>query len=133
MSTFFTYFENTYVGLKHRNGKIKPPLFEVDMWCMFHVLNENTSTTNNSLEAFNGNFNKSQPGTQTIYTAIQGFQREVEYTEIKLKELTEGTYKETHVKRKQLRDEKYRKIREQMLKYDNTNVLEYLTDMINIM
>ena len=56
-----------------------------------------------------------------------------EYTEIKLKELTEGTYKETHVKRKQLRDEKYRKIREQMLKYDNTNVLEYLTDMINIM
>ena len=44
---------------------------------------------NNSLEAFNGNFNQCQPGPQTIYTALEGFKREVEFTTIQEKK-TEG-------------------------------------------
>ena len=62
----FTYFETTYIGKKARNGRVKRPVFPIDMWCMFLVVNKHTSTTNNSLEAFNGNFNQCQPGPQTI-------------------------------------------------------------------
>ena len=73
------------------------------MWSMFHVVKKHTSTTNNSLEAFNGNFNQCQPGHQTIYSALEGFKREVEFTEIKHSELTSGKFSEPQAKRKNLK------------------------------
>ena len=77
--------------------------FSIDMWSMFHVVKKHTSTTNNSLEAFNGNFNQCQPGHQTIYSALEGFKREVEFTEIKHSELTSGKFSEPQTKRKNLK------------------------------
>ena len=104
MSSFFTYFEATYTGKKARNGRVNQPVFPIDMCCMFHVVDEHTSTTNNSLQAFNGNFNQCQPATQTIFTALEGSKREVEFTKIKHGELTSGEYSEPQSKSKKLKD-----------------------------
>ena len=123
MSSFFTYFEATYIGKKARNGRVKRPLFPIDMWSMFYVLKKHTSTTNNSLEAFNGNFNECQPGHQTIYSALEGFKREVEFTEIKHSELTSGKFSEPQAKRKKLKDEKYNEI---------TLIMSYMEKLIEV-
>ena len=80
---------------------MRPPAFSTDMRCMYHHIINETPFTNNSLEAFNGNFNKSQIGPQTVYTCIKGFKRKV--TEIKLRELTGGLYPGDNITRKLLK------------------------------
>ena len=132
MNTFCNYFENTYVGKRYKNGKIKPPTFSVDLWNMFHVTNNKCTNTNNSLEAFNANFNGAQKGPQTIYTVIKGFIREVEYTEIKHGEISFGKYKEEHSGRKQEKYSRDEDLRNVMAKYNNENVLDYLRSIVII-
>ena len=98
-----------YIGTKTRNGGMRPPAFSTDMWCMYHHIINETPFTNNSLEAFNGNFNKSQIGPQTVYTCIKGFKREVEITKIILRELTGGLYPGDNITRKLLKKNKCKK------------------------
>ena len=126
----FTYFETTYIGKKARNGRVKRPVFPIDMWCMFHIVNEHT--TNNSLVAYNGNFYQCQPGPQMIYTALEGFKREVEITEIKHGELTSGEFSEPQSKRKKLKDEKYDEIILIMSTFCNENVMSYMDKLVEV-
>ena len=97
---------------------------------MFHIVNEHT--TNNSLVAYNGNFYQCQPGPQMIYTALEGFKREVEITEIKHGELTSGEFSEPQSKRTTLKDEKYDEIILIMSTFCNENVMSYMDKLVEV-
>ena len=60
---------------------------------MIPVKNDNMCTTNNGIESLNGHFNSAQIEPQTIYSVIKGFQRDVEYSELILQEISAGTYR----------------------------------------
>ena len=100
---------------------------------MFHVLNEMIPNTNNSLEAFNGNLNGAQVGPQTLYTVIKGFRREVEYTEIKHKEIISGKYKEEHAGRKKMKMTRDTDLSSIMAEFNNEKVDQLLKSIINLL
>ena len=96
---FMKYFEDTYVGGQARRGR-KPPMFAHETWNIFHTLQANKPSTNNSIEQLNREWNFNQKGKQTVYTAIKGFRREVLFSDVKHSELLNGTYIEPNPGRK---------------------------------
>jgi hypothetical protein len=50
------YFEDTYIGRFRRNVPRRPPMFNIDLWNMFHRSDDELPRTNNSVEGWHRAF-----------------------------------------------------------------------------
>ena len=99
LKVFMNYLVKYYIGKpwagKARKRGRHAPVFAINHWNIFHEYMGELPATNNSLEQLNGEFNKNQPGSQTIYSFIEGINRELQFAIVKRREIDSGVY-QTH-------------------------------------
>lgn len=76
MKDFYNYFQTTYIGKLLENGDRIQPKFTG--WNKFRAVQDSLPLTNNCVEAWNGNWNRSQEGTPVLSSVVAGFCREDE-------------------------------------------------------
>ena len=91
---FIEYFTNTYIGKPKRRGRHIPP-FPHDTWNVFHEHMLNLPTTNNGIEQLNSQINANSPGKTTVYTIVKLIEKEFSYSEVKKREILEGTIRDS--------------------------------------
>ena len=67
---FLSYFEHTYIGVVRGRGATRRraiPLFPIDMWNFYSLVQNNTPRTNNAQEGFHSAFNRTLPVAVTLY------------------------------------------------------------------
>jgi len=50
------YFEGTYIGRFRRNAPRRPPMFQIELWDMFHRTHDELPRTSNSVEGWHRSF-----------------------------------------------------------------------------
>ena len=74
---FFDYFVKTYIGRRAgRKGARRQPMFAHKMWSAFDQIKNGLATTNNAQEASNGVWNDNADTNKSLWSVINGFQRE---------------------------------------------------------
>ena len=56
MDDLLDYFEETYIGRYHRNVELRPPLFVLNLWNMFHRTFDELPRTNNHVQGWHCSF-----------------------------------------------------------------------------
>ena len=76
MDKYVEYYHDNYIRKISRNGRVGKPLFAHELWNQFDNVMKSIPTTNNSVEAWNGAWNCSQPSNPSLWTTIDGFRWE---------------------------------------------------------
>ena len=56
MDGLLDYFEDTFIGRYRRNAPRRPPMFQLNLWNMFHRTDDELPRTNNSVEGWHRSF-----------------------------------------------------------------------------
>jgi len=74
---FFDYFVKTYIGRRAgRAGARRQPMFAHKQWSAYDQILNGQATTNNAQEASNGVWNDNSDTNKSLWSVINGFQRE---------------------------------------------------------
>ena len=86
MDRFIDYFLDTYLGKIGRSGFRSTPLIHPKTWSQFNQVLEDSPTTNNAAEAWNGAWTSSVQTNASLWTVIEAFKREEAISITKWKE-----------------------------------------------
>ena len=74
---YIDYYERTYVGRKAgRTGNRRSPMYKPELWSVFEEVLVGQPTTNNSMEAFNAQWNSMKLPSDNFWSVLEGFKRE---------------------------------------------------------
>ena len=74
---YIDYYERTYVGRKSgRTGSRRSPVYKPDLWSVYGEVLVGNPTTNNSMEAFNAQWNAMKLPSDNFWSVLEGFKRE---------------------------------------------------------
>ena len=129
------YVPKTFIAIRTRRtrNKVEPPMFPHHLWNKFNDLNNDEILTNNSVEAWNLQWQKSLRRNPTIWDVIGGIRREAGLSEILLKEINEGTIRSNKTCRSTLNITKVCKMKEIMKSFTLLNCKEYLKKIIPLL
>ena len=81
---YLSYVENTFIGkVNGRSGMRKNPRFSITSWSSYERIMNGEPTTNNSVESWNGKWNKTHPDNHNVLRLITGFQKEDSFVRTK--------------------------------------------------
>lgn len=131
MDEFIDYFLATYVGKVGRNRRRGNPKIPFSMWTKFQVVVDQVPCTNNSVEAWNGAWNRSTPPNASVWTILDGFVREEGFMNVKLHEARQlgSPGSQSNNSRRLMTKQKEERLRNIVSQYNSMDSYTYLKEV----
>ena len=124
---YLSYVENTFIGkVNGRSGMRKNPRFSIISWSSYERIMNGQPTTNNSVESWNGKWNKTHPDNHNVLRLITGFQKEDSFARTKFYEIVAGKYTDPNPGRTDMRERRKFQLAKALTGYNSANLKEFL-------